>query len=359
MLNYISPLIRKIVDGKNLTAQESEEAFKKVFEEDQEGFYWTALTSALHTKGETSDELLGLVKNFDKFSIKLSPKINIDNITDVSGTGGDRLKTINVGTISSFVIAAGGITVAKQSTKAWTGVSGSLDIFEALGINFQSLTKEKIEKTLETVGICPYYRVYISPKMKYMLNWFKKIRSIGLLYKTPLHLVSWVYSPVPMRRRVYGCYSEKYLPVLAQLFQKLGYVKGLVVYGVDGIDEISTIGKTKIFEFTQSSIKDYEIEPKDLGLKRSSFKDIKSISKEQNIVDFLRILKGLEKGPKLDLILANSAASFYVMDKVKTLPEGIELASSIIKKGLAWHKLNLLIDAIGDRKTFGNWLKSI
>ncbi|MBI4008667.1 anthranilate phosphoribosyltransferase [Candidatus Roizmanbacteria bacterium] len=359
MLNSITPLIRKLINHINLSEKESESLFNTLNTEDTEGYYWVAATTALHTKGETVDELLGFVKSLGNFTEKLEPKIGTESIIDISGTGGDRLKTFNVSTTASLVIAGGGITVGKQSAPGYTGVTGSRDIFEEVGIPITKLTKEQIENALEKVGFCPYHRTSFSPRLKNQLHFLKKIREIGLTYRMLFHIGANAFSPLKMYHRIYGCFDEKWMQILAHLFQKLQYKRGLIVFGDGGLDEISIIGQTRIIEFTSQKIKKYNLLPKDLGLRQATYQDIKAGSRTQNIIDFLRILKGKEKGAKRDLVLANSGAAFYVLGKTKSIKEGVELSKKTIDAGLAWEKLIKIVELVGDPKKLKYWENKI
>lgn len=358
MLSDATPFIRKVSEGQNLTAAETEKVLDLVIKEDTEGWFIWSLFLALHTKGETGDELLGVCRSYVKRLPKLDPKIDIDNITDTSGTGGDRLKTFNVSTTASVVLAGANVTVAKQAFFAVTGLSGSAEIFDAFGMDIMKIRAKQVEGALEMIGICPYLKEVIG-KTAGLENLMvtKRMSDKGLKLVSPLHLVANIAAPIKMRRRVYGCTWERYLPILADLLQKLGYIKGMIVHGLDGIDEVSTIGETRIVEFTAKKTKTFTISPADLGIKRARFEDIKAISKERNIIDFLRILYGRDKTPRRDIVLANTAASLYVMDKAKDLAEGVRLAGKIIDEGLAFKKLEALVDFLGDRELLNQWKK--
>jgi len=356
MLADATPFIRKVSEGYNLTAAETEKVLDIVVKEDTEGWFIWSLFLALHTKGETGDELLGFCRNYVKRLPKLNPKISPDKVTDTSGTGGDMLKTFNISTAASLVLAGAGVTVAKQAFFAVTGLTGSVEVFSAFGVDIMRIKAQQVEKALETIGICPYLKEVVG-KTAGLDNLLvtKRMSDKGLKLVSPLHLVANIATSIKMKRRVYGCTWERYLPVLAELLQKLGYTKGMVVHGLDGIDEISTIGKTKITEFTAKRIKTYTVNPSDLGIKKAKFKDIKAISKERNILDFLRIIYGEDRSPRRDIVLANTAASLYVMDKVKDLAEGVKMAGEVIDEGLASKKLEQLVEALGEEKKLDSW----
>ena len=355
MLQDVSPLLRKIMDGQDLTAAETDSALRTIMKEDQDGYFYLAFLVALHTKGETAEELFGLCQ-LEDFVPKINTGISPEMITDLSGTGGAKLKTINVSTAASFIVAGAGFNVAKQAARGVTGPTGSADVFGAFGIDVYKITPETIKQTLGNVGIVPYFYVAFGKGMENRSRLGKRIFFDGKLgIRIPFHLAFFAYSPIEMRSRTYGVYDEKYLRILAELFQKLGYAKCLVFHGVGGLCEVSNIGPTKIVEFNGDAMKEYTINPEDMGLKKSSYEDIRSGSAEQNIIDFLRILYGKEIGPKRDLVLANAAASFYALGKVTSLKEGVELARQVLEEGKAAVKLEELTNLIGEPAKLKDW----
>ncbi len=355
-LHEIDTLLAKLVDGNSLTTEESERLFSTIFINDISGFHFTALMSAVHAKGETVDELLGLINVYKRNAVKLNLKANVEKTTDLSGTGAGKFKTINVSTTSSFVVAAAGYTVAKASYYGITSSAGSADLFAIFGIDISKLTKELIEKTLDKVGICPFYTFFISPKLENRGKLFKLVYKDGeLRVRTPGHLTTNAFSPFPINHRIYGCYSERYLEVLANLFKKLGYKRTLTFYADIGMPEISNVGKTTIAEQNGNEIKKYIVKPADLGVNEAKEEDIKTGGKEQNITDFVKILKGKKKGAKSDLVAINAGASLYALGDVKTIAEGTKKAQQILLSGAGYEKLYKLVALIGSSDLLARW----
>jgi anthranilate phosphoribosyltransferase len=347
-LHKIDQIISKLIDGNNLTSQESEEVFSTVIKEDKKGFYFTALMSAIHAKGETADELLGLMRFYKENSAIIKINAPTDKITDLSGTGAGSFKTFNVSTTASFVVAAAGYVVGKASYYGITSQTGSADLFGIFGIDLSRLSKALIEETLNQVGICPFYIFFISPKLENRGKLFKMVyRDEGLRVRTPGHLTTNAYSPFPVTHRIYGCYSERYLEILANLFQKLGYKKTLTFFADIGLPEISNVGKTTIVEQNGGHLKRYIVNPADLGVEEATKDDIKTGGKEQNIADFIKILQGKEKGAKQDLVAINAGAALYALEDVKTVAEGTKKAQQILKSGEGYIKLEQLVKMIG------------
>lgn len=358
-LKEVSKILTKLSEGKDLTVREAEAAFDATISKDKEYYFFSNLMMGIMAKGATVEELLGFCRSEQKFIPIVDLNVDPKNITDNSGTGGDKLKTFNVSTTATFIIAAADIMVAKQSFYAVTGVGGSGDLFRELGIDVKETSNPKtIKNVINKVGIVPYVSGFVVPLEKRPgYGYFHKRAKIGLNYLTPYHLAANVLPAVKMERKVYGVFDNKYSEMLARLLQKLGYTKGMIVYGVGGLDEISTIGDTEIVEFTKRKVKKYKISPRDLGIKKAVYKDVKAVSAKQNVIDFLRILYNEEKGPKRDIVLVNAAASLYVVDKVKNLAEGVSMARQILENELASNKLEHLIATIGNEKKLVNWKK--
>jgi len=325
-LHEIDTILAKLVDGNDLSAKEAEKLIYHIFVYDTDGMHYATWVGALHAKGETADELLGFLNATAKLAVKFKVSgFDINKTTDLSGTGGGNFKSINVSTAASFVVAAAGFTV-----------------------DFPKLTKEKVEQVLKEVGICPIFAPFISPKLanrsKISRKYFGE-REVRV--RSPFHLAANIYSPLPMKHRIYGCYSEKYLEVLAGLFKKLGFKRSLTFYAEIGLPEISNVGKTTIVEQNGNNIKKYVVEPKDVGVAEAKEEAIKTGGKEQNIIDFVEILKGKQKGAKSDLVAINVGAALYALEDVKTIADGTKKAQEILKSGEGYKKLEQLINKIG------------
>ena len=346
MLKDLAPAISKLLQGNNLTSNEVKDIFVTTSKEDSEGYYYLAFAAGLMAKGLSEDELFGLVLGLQEFSVQLKTRLDAEEITDLSGSGGDQLRTFNVSTAASFIVAAAGVKVAKQSFVAFTSFTGSSDILQELGIVLPKTPVEMVT-TLEKIGIAPLNYPYLYSGMDTRLKAVAKFREIGLQFPTPMHPIALVPSPLKMTKRTYGIFAEKYMVPVSKIFQRLGYQHGLVMFGEDGLDEISTIGKTKIVEFTANKYREYEITPKDLGIRSAKPEEITVQNKDDSIKSFLCVLYGKEEGAKQDIVAANAGASLYIMGKAQTLKGGVELAKSLIADKLASKKLEELIDYTG------------
>lgn len=358
-LDQIIPFLAKAVDGHNLTTLESEKLVHHIFVYDTVGLHFAAWVGAMHAKSETSDELLGFLRATAKLGVKFTASdFDINRTTDLSGTGGGKFKSFNVSTTSSFLIAAAGYTVPKEAYFALTGPTGSADMFTAFGIDVLNLTGKQCEKTLKKVGICPIIAPSISPELanRNLISrkfWFER----RIRVHSPMHLASNIFSPLPMKYRIYGCYSERYLEILGNLFKKLGFQKTLTFCADIGLPEISNVGKTTIVEQNGNKIRKYILTPSDLGIRSAKPMEIATGGRDQNILNFLRILTGKEHGPKADLAAINAAAALYVLGESKSIAASVPKAQEIIKTGAGFEVLQKLVREIGQLKLLHTWLK--
>lgn len=357
-LREIVPLIARVVDGQSLSAKDAKKAFTATLLHDKEGFYSLALMTAIHAKGETADELLGLVNAYRQTSIRLNKRVASPKLIDLSGTGGGNFKTINVSSIAAFIVSASGYIVPKASYYGITSPTGSADVFGELGIDVKKITKRQIESVLDETNICPFFIPFISPKLANRAIVSRKIfDKLDLHIKSPFHLVTNVYSPMPLKYRLYGCYSTKYLETLAQLFSKLNFRRALIVHGEIGIPEVSNVGKTVMIEQNGQKIKRSTVSTEELGVRRARASDIQTGGKEQNVIDFLRVLQGKELGPKADLVAVNAAAAFYILGESKSIAGSVPKAKEIIKSGEGFITLRKLVGAVGSQDRLNFWLK--
>lgn len=347
----VDPIIAKVVDGQNLTAEESQKAFTAIFLYDTSGYHLAVFIAALHAKGETVDELLGLINAQKKLAAPLMLQhLSSRAITDLSGTGGGSFKTINVSTAASFVVAAAGYKVGKAAYFGITSPTGSADIFSAFGIDIMKLPKSGIEEAIEKVGIAPFCILFFSPKLSNRAKISRKLFGEEKLHiRTPFHLVTNAFSPFPLKHRIYGCYSKKYLPILAELFAKMGFERTLTFSSDIGIAEISNVGRTIVFEQNGKKIRRYALTPEELGIQEAKAKDIASGSREENIKDFVRILKGKGTAAKSDLVAINAGAALYSLKDVKSIQKGVNKALQILQSGSAYQVLENLVNEVGIR----------
>jgi anthranilate phosphoribosyltransferase len=311
-------------------------------------------------KGPTVDELMGVCLDRADRVVKLHTSIDPSKIIDLSGGGGGKITTFSVSTAASIVVASAGVYVAKQAAPAVTGYTGSIDVLNEIGVDIplKGGDPRKVIECLEKVGIVMYYySAFSTERFENFLKWRETIKRIGLGYLTPWHLVSFVYSPINMKNRVYGLFTDKYLRIIAELFKKFNYKRALIFHGIDGLDEVSNVGPTKICELKDGKVDEYTITPAELGIKAAKPKDIMATSREGNIIDFLRVLYARDKGPKRDLVAVNAGAALYIMGKARDLKNGTELTISLVEEHKASNKLEELVNYFGGQQKLRLWKK--
>lgn len=332
--------IQKVVEGTDLTCQEAGEIMREIVSGGATEAQIGAFLTALRVKGETIHEISAFAAVMREFCCKLHPKVN-GRLVDTCGTGGDKVKTINISTVSAFVIAGAGVAVAKHGNRSVTSKSGSADVLEKLGFNLD-LEPKDVEKSIEEVGIGFMFAPKFHPAMKYAIG---SRREIGI--RTVFNILGPLTNPAGVNAQVLGVYSEEWLEPLAYVLKELGSEEAMVVYGVDGLDEISTIGKTSIAWLREGEVSLMEIAPKDFGFKMARPEDICGTSPEESAEFTFKLLNNALKhrDPKKDIVLLNAAAGILVSGKADDLADGIELAAESIGSGAAYEKLKALIKA--------------
>lgn len=334
--------IEKVTRQEDLDEKESMELMQGILEGNLTPAQLASLIIALKMKGESAVEITGFAKVMKEKSTKVN-KIEVDNLIDTCGTGGDEGHTFNISTASALVVSACGIKVAKHGNRAVSSSCGSADILEALGMQLD-VNPEKTRECLEKVGFGFLYAPLHHQAMKHAT---KPRREIGV--KTIFNLLGPLTNPAGAKRQLLGVYEEGLTGLMAEVLNNLGTKKAWVVYGLDGIDEITICNKTKVSEVNRGKIKSFYIDPRDYGFEIANPDDIAGGDKGFNSDLILRILYG-EKGPCRDVVELNSAAALLVGDKVKTLQEGVKLVRERIDNGIVLQNLKQLKNIMGEAK---------
>jgi len=330
-------MIQEVVEilsrNQNLTASQMQRAMEEIMTGKIETQAIISFLTALTKKGETPDELTAAVEVMRRHVTRINTKHKV--ILDTCGTGADNSGTFNISTIVAFIASGCGITVAKHGNRSVSSCCGSADILEALGINI-NMTKGKIEKCLDEAGIAFLFAPNLHPAMKYAMPARKEIR-----VKTMFNILGPLTNPAGATHQLIGVYDSRWREILAKVLKNLGSIHALVVHGEDGLDELTTTGKTGISEAYQGKIKNYEVSPEDFGIKRVNLKDLAGGNSTDNAKILVDVLKG-ETGSKRDIVLLNAGAAIFAADKAGSIKEGMELAKVSIDSGKALRKLELL-----------------
>lgn len=330
----IKEAIGKFMDGHSLTREEAYKVMEEILSGDATEAQISAFMVALQIKGSTVDELAGSVQAYRDRITPLS--IADENAIDTSGTGGDNLGTFNISTAASIVAAGAGAKVIKHGYHSVSSKCGSADVLRALGIKTE-LFPDDFYQVFEETGLAFIF----APRYKPTPRNFAGIRQ-NLGARTMINILDPLTKPALTKRQLIGVYDQKLSLLIAQVLKEFEIFSGMVVSGENGLDEVNICGKTHIVEINGDEIKEYEIKPEDLGLKRWPIESIQGGDAEKNKTIFLDILKGKNGGPR-DVTLINAAAALKVSGLVETLADGIKQATKAIDSGAALHKLEQMI----------------
>lgn len=325
----IKEAIIKIVNKEDLSFDEAYTVMNEIMNGETTPTQNAAFLAALSTKSakaETTGEIAGCAKAM----IEHATPVDTDfDLFEIVGTGGDNAGSFNISTTSAIVAAAGGMKVSKHGNRAASSKCGTADCLEALGVNIDE-DPDKCRELLEKVGICFFFAQKYHNSMKYVGAIRKELG-----FRTVFNILGPLTNPAHPKRQLLGVYDEYLVEPLAKVLMELGVKRGMVVYGMDKLDEISLSAPTKVCEIKDGSLHTYEIKPEDFGLSRCKKEDLAGGDPKENAAITLSILNG-EKGAKRDAVLLNAGAALYIGEKAKSMQEGINLAARLIdsKKAL-------------------------
>ena len=287
---------------------------------------------ALRTKGETAEEIEGLARTMRRFAKPVDA--GRDDLVDTAGTGGGR-PTFNVSTTAALIAAGAGCAVAKHGNRSATGLSGSADLLEALGVRID-LGPEAVAQCIREVG----FGFMFAPAHHSATRYVVPVRK-ELAVRTIFNFLGPLTNPAGATRQVIGVSDPAFLETIASALARLGAERALVVSSHDGLDEISTSAATRVVEVAAGETRAYEIAPEDVGLERSDPDAFGPGLPDANAATTRRILAG-EPGPERDLALFNAGAAIYAGGRADTLREGVETAAQAVDSGAAAASLDAL-----------------
>ena len=326
----IKEAIAQLVKREDLTS----EVMEQVMEEIMTGEATDSFLTALSMKGETIDEITSAAKVLRSHCERF---LNDMDVLEIVGTGGDGSNTINISTLSSVVVSAAGIPVAKHGNRAASSKCGTADCLEALGVKIDCAPARSAQ-ILKDINLCFLLAQKYHPAMRFV-GAVRKEMGIRTLF----NVLGPLANPAGATMQLFGVYSEELVEPLAHVLRNLGVKRAMVVYGRDSMDEISLSAETKVCEFKNDEFKSYVIKPEDLGLTRCNKEDLVGGTPQENAAIVNDILGGA-KGPKTDVVLLNAGAAIYLASDGITLKDGIEKAREIIVSGKAKKQLKEFIE---------------
>lgn len=326
--------LSKLMKGEHLTVDEMIACSDKIFSGEATESEVGALLGLLALKGETAEEITGLVQSIRARSIPFTQLEG--NIMDNCGTGGDGSKSFNVSTTSAFVIAGAGITVAKHGNRSVSSQTGSADVLEQLGVGIDHSPTE-ITSLLEENGIAFLFAQSVHPAMKAVM---KVRKDLGV--PTIFNMIGPLTNPVDLETQLMGIYRRDKLQVMGDVLKQLGRKRAVIVNGAHHMDEASLAGENHLVVLENGRLKGLRLKPEDVGLPTYSLDEIIGGDAERNARIILSVLRG-DDGPFRDTVLLNAGLGIYAHGKAQTIQEGIALAKESIDSGAALNKLNFLI----------------
>lgn len=322
------------MNRENLTMNEMKEATNNCFRNDITDTEISAFLTALRIKGETADEIAGIVEVIRSQS-EMS-EINLPNVMDNCGTGGDRSNSFNISTTTAFVLAGAGVKVAKHGNRSISSKTGSADVLEHLGVSL-SFSKEHTEELLEKNNIAFLFAPHVHAKLRP----FMKIRQeLGL--PTIFNLIGPLTNPIELDSQLMGVYQRNTLETVAESLKKLGRKRAVVVNGAGYMDEASLAGENHLVLLEDGEITSFTLHPQEVGLPTYSNKDIQGGDAKENAAILLSVLNN-EASPYLDTVLLNGGIGFFANGKTSSIQDGIEVARESIASGAALDRLNELV----------------
>ena len=328
-------MLRDVLDGRDLTHDEAHETFGQIMDG-----LWTeaqiaGLLVALSSKGETAEEIAGAAAAMRDHAVPV--ETGGARVVDIVGTGGTGLRTFNISTTTSLVVAGAGLKVAKHGNRTNLRASGSADVLAALGVNLDA-TPECQAKCLAEAGVCFCFAIRHHPAMKYAAPVRKQL---GV--RTIFNVLGPLTNPAGVKRFLMGVYREELTETMASALGALRSDRAMVVHAADGLDEFSTTCETKVSEWRDGKVTTRRVRPEEFGFERAKLDDLIIDSPDQSAAVLKRVLSG-EKGPARDIVLLNAAAALTIGEVAPDIGAGLPLAEKSIDSGAAKAALERLIE---------------
>lgn len=324
--------IAKVAAGTPLSFAEARDAFDIIMSGEATPSQIGGFLMALRVRGETVDEISGAV---DTMRAKMLPVEAPADAIDIVGTGGDASGTYNVSTCAAFIVAGAGVPVAKHGNRALSSRSGAADSLNALGIDIE-IGPERIAACISEAGL----GFMFAPKHHAAMRHVGAAR-VELGTRTIFNLLGPLSNPAGVRRQLVGVFSPQWVEPIAHVLKQLGAEKAWVVHG-DGLDEMTTVGTTRVAALEDGAVTTFDITPADAGLEVASLADLKGGDGEHNGKALRAVLEG-EKNAYRDIALLNAGGALVVAGKASSLRDGVALAAEAIDSGRAFAALEKLI----------------
>ena len=333
----ISEAIQRTVEHREVFHDEMLHIMRQIMRGELTPAQIAAFIIGLRVKKETVGEIAAAAQVMREFATRV-PVEEPEKLLDIVGTGGDAAHTFNVSTVCAFVAAAAGARIAKHGNRAVSSRSGSADVLEALGARID-LAPEQIAKCVERTGVGFMFAPAHHPAMKFAAP---VRRELGV--RTIFNILGPLTNPAAAGNQLLGVFHPDLVGIQVRVLQRLGAHHVMVVYGLDGLDEISISGPTLVGELAKGEVREYEIHPSQFGLELYDRRAIQVNTVEESKAMMLAVLEN-QPGPALNIVLINAGAAIYVAGHAKSLQSGIERARKAIASGAARKKLDEFVTA--------------
>ena len=332
----IQEALNEVLNKKDLSYEMARAVMAEIMDGTATNAQMGAFLGALRMKGETVTEITACAEVMREKGLKVEVPFDV---MEIVGTGGDEVGTFNISTTSAFVVAAGGVPVAKHGNRSVSSKSGAADVLERLGARLD-LTPEQNVEVLKKANMCFMFAQVYHTSMK---NVGPVRKEMGA--RTIFNILGPLTNPARANMQLMGVYREDLVEPMAQVLSNLGVVRGLVVNGSDGLDEATMTGATHMCEIREGKFRTYDLTPEALGMRRCTLQDLVGGTPEENARISRDILTGRLKGPKRDAVILNSALSLYLGIDDCSIPECVKMANEIIDSGKAGDKLEQFVAA--------------
>ena len=340
---YSKNILNQLSSDKKLSFTESTELFRNIIEGKISNFYVINILKEISSRGETIEEILAMMQIITEKSVTIKPNIK-KFLVDICGTGGDRIKTFNISTASAIVASSAGSFIAKHGNRSSSGICGSADFFEFIGLNLNN-SPERVTKDIENLGIGFLFAPVFHPLLK---NVSQLRKDIGI--RTIFNIAAPLCNPCDnLTGQVIGVSDPLLLKKLPSVAQKLNK-KVYTVYSNDGFDEISNTGTNDIVYIDKGEINKFKLSPFDFGLQKASLSDLSIKNKLDSIKLTLESIYGLANKLTEDIVVLNSAPVLVLSDIAKDIKEGIDISRSVIREEKARKKLENLVGYSGQKE---------
>ena len=324
-----------LLAGNDLTFDQAANLLDTIFAGDVPAAQVAAFLTAMRIKGATATELAGLAGSLRDHAVRV--ETGIDNLIDTCGTGGAKLKTFNISTAAAIVAAGAGAFVAKHGNRGITSKCGSADVLTALGVNVDP-GAERVAQCIREAHIGFMFAPKFHPAMKYVQP-VRKERP----FRTVFNILGPLANPARAAAQVMGVADVTLMQRIIETLKLLGVKHAMVVHS-EGLDEISTMGPTKILELKDDQITESTLNPSDCGISKADFDQLKGDAAETNAKIVRDVISGADKGPKTDIVVLNAAAAIIAAGLAEDFPSGVALAKQAIENGKAQNALDKLIE---------------